>query len=68
MRRLIETLGAQAWPTCRSPASAPPRPTRTAETLEAFFKEARLQREERTAAAPRDARGSANGVPTTLTP
>ncbi len=29
VRRLIET-SRRSWPTCRSPASAPPRPTRTA--------------------------------------
>jgi glutamyl-tRNA reductase len=57
VRRLIETLAQKLahLPLAGMRAAAPHA---NSETLEAFFKEARLQREERTAAAPRDARPS----------
>ena len=58
MRRLIETLAHKLahLPLAGIRAAAPHA---NSETLEAFFKEARLQREERTAVAPRDAKSAA---------
>ena len=55
VRRLIETLAHKLahLPLAGMRAAAPHA---NSETLEAFFKEARLQREERAASSPRDAR------------
>jgi glutamyl-tRNA reductase len=61
VRRFIETLAHKLahLPLAGLRAAAPHA---NSETLEAFFKEARLQREERTAAAPRDAKGRVAGA------
>ena len=57
VRRLIETLAHKLAhvPLAGIRAAAPHA---NSETLEAFFKEARLQREERSASAPRDAKSA----------
>ena len=64
VRRLIETLAQKLahLPLAGIRAAAPHA---NSETLEAFFKEARLQREERSAAAPRDAKSPAAHVAST---
>ncbi len=62
VRRLIESLAQKPahLPLAGMRAAAPHA---NSETLEAFFKEARLQREERAAVAPRDAKIPAASAP-----